>query len=94
MRCSASPVSEGTVRLAGGTSGTDGRVEVLLDGLWGSVCSPNWGASEAVVVCSSFGFEGAAQPVTHWGAGAGYIWCACCGVRPQPGSGRLADVVL
>merc|ERR1719334_37385 len=38
------------IRLAGGND-TAGRVEVLFDGQWGTICDDHWGMSDAEVVC-------------------------------------------
>ncbi|XP_056891870.1 neurotrypsin isoform X1 [Takifugu flavidus] len=42
---------QGSVRLQGGRSKLDGRVEVYLGGAWGSVCSEGWGGEDAAVAC-------------------------------------------
>jgi hypothetical protein len=48
------------VRLADGPHKGIGRIEVLHNGQWGSVCDTNWDDNDAVVICkmlSSYPFE-------------------------------------
>lgn len=45
----------GSVRLQGGRSKLDGRVEVYLGGVWGSICSDDWGDEDAAVACRQLG---------------------------------------
>ena len=43
--------THGDVRLLGGTSDSEGRVEVCVNGVWGTVCDDSWNYQDAQVVC-------------------------------------------
>ena len=47
--------TEGSVQLAGGTVGKNGRIEVCLNGVWGMVCSDGWGTTDAFIACKQLG---------------------------------------
>ena len=47
----------GDVRLIGGSNEREGRVEVCIGKVWGTVCSYGWSSSDARVVCRQLGFE-------------------------------------
>ncbi|KAL4612949.1 neurotrypsin-like [Arapaima gigas] len=63
------------MRLAGGRSHKEGRVEVLVDGQWGGVCVDSWNDLNAAVVCRQLGFGGPskARPASYFGEGLGVI---------------------
>lgn len=48
--------SDGHVRLVGGDSSNEGRVEVCVNEAWGTVCDHSWNSEDANVVCGQLGF--------------------------------------
>ena len=48
--------NHGSVRLRGGTYSYEGRVEVCVSGVWGSVCDDGWGVADAKVACRKVGY--------------------------------------
>lgn len=45
----------GDIRLVDGFGDNGGRVEFCFNGEWGSVCSDDWDANDADVVCRQLG---------------------------------------
>ncbi|XP_068161063.1 neurotrypsin-like [Antennarius striatus] len=72
---SCSPYTDGVVRLVGGDSPWEGRVEVFHNGDWGTVCDDQWSQQHAEVVCRQLGYRGHAEVVSDgtFGEGVGLI---------------------
>ena len=69
-------VTDPDVRLVGGSGPHEGRVEVYLNGVWGTVCDDGWGLQDATVVCHQLGYGRAVGARRHatFGEGSGRIW--------------------
>ena len=64
------------MRLVGGSSSAEGRVEVLYNDVWGTVCDDSWGINDAKVVCRELGylFAKSALRYAHFGQGVDPTW--------------------
>jgi len=50
---SQSECSSGDLRLAGGGRETEGRVEICVEGFWGTVCDSGWGQKRHLLCASN-----------------------------------------
>ena len=68
--------AEGSIRLVGGDTLLEGRVEVFLLGQWGTVCDYSWDFFDATVVCRQLGYPRAVEAPRYaaFGAGSGPSW--------------------
>ncbi|KAL5013038.1 hypothetical protein ScPMuIL_011589 [Solemya velum] len=65
------------LRLRGGTSSGDGRLEVFFNNTWGTVCDDNFNLNAAIVVCRQLGMSNSHPLVkssAFYGPGSGTIW--------------------
>jgi hypothetical protein len=47
----------GALRLVGGSTSSEGRVEICNSNVWGTVCDDFWGTNDANVACLQLGFS-------------------------------------
>lgn len=84
--------NEGDIQLVDGWSSNEGRVEILHEGQWGTVCDDNWDSRDARVVCRQRGYSGdvgRAMPGATYGRGSGPIHLTSMHCLGQ--EARLAD---
>ena len=53
-----SACATGDLRLTGGSNEYEGRVEICMNGVWGSICDYGWDSIDASVVCKQLQYQG------------------------------------
>uniref|UniRef100_A0A8C2XTN9 Neurotrypsin n=1 Tax=Capra hircus TaxID=9925 RepID=A0A8C2XTN9_CAPHI len=63
------------IRLMDGENEKEGRVEVFINGQWGTVCDDGWTDEDATVICRQLGYKGPARArsMAYFGEGEGPI---------------------
>jgi len=63
------------VRLVGGRSPREGRLEVHYNGIWGTICHGGFSGADASVVCYMLGYGRSGRVIgNHYGVGSGTVW--------------------
>ncbi|XP_030839710.1 uncharacterized protein LOC115923370 [Strongylocentrotus purpuratus] len=84
--------SPGDVRLVGGSSTLEGRVEVYYDNVWGTICNRGWDSTDSGVVCRQLGFQvSLSSPSFGPGIPTQRIWLA--DVKCESSDRRLNECV-
>ena len=89
------------VRLLGGRNKLEGIVEIMYQGIWGTIFDDGWDDIDATVVCRELGFlNGTLTRHDQFGSGTGPVWIhqvGCLGNEIKlshcihPGAGNVGN---
>jgi len=73
------------IRLVGGTSHNNGRLEIYWNGQWGTICNywGYWDYRETAVACRQLGFLGAKSYYRYPGSGPVYMKSVSCNGKEE-----------
>ena len=54
----SAPCANGDLRLAGGNVINEGRIEICINNVWGTICDDYWSDTDANVACRMLGYSG------------------------------------
>ena len=60
------PEDNGNIRLVDGYSIREGRLEICMNGKWGTVCDNEFDTADALVVCRQLGFSTPSEKIGHY----------------------------
>lgn len=63
------------MRLIGGENKREGRVDVCINGQWGSICDDSWTPSDAAVICRQLGQYHSGVSICHVHVAVTIIGC-------------------
>jgi len=58
---------DGEVRLVGGTTVSEGTVEICFNNAWGTICHSSWGSVDANVICKQLGYQPTGSNIVRTG---------------------------
>ena len=67
--------SDAAIRLYGGINRLEGRVEIMYQGIWGTICDDGWDDTHTGIVCRELGlFNGTETRQNQFASSPGPVW--------------------